>query len=66
MVSNQSASAGNVDLISGSGRSPGGVHGNPSQYSCLGNSMDRGAWRDTVHGVAKSEVRLSEHKHRFS
>ena len=38
----------------GSGRSPGGGHGNPLQYSCLENSMDRGAWRATVHGVAKS------------
>ena len=37
----------------GSGRSPGGGHGNPLQYSCLGNLMDRGAWRATVHGVAK-------------
>ena len=37
----------------GSGRSPGGGNGNPLQYSCLGNSMDRGAWRATVHGVAR-------------
>ena len=36
-----------------SGRSPGGGHGNPFQYSCLENPMDRGAWRATVHGVAK-------------
>ena len=37
-----------------SGRSPGGGHGNPLQYSCLKNSMDRGAWQATVQGVAKS------------
>ena len=37
-----------------SGRSPGEGHGNPLQYSCLENSMDRGAWRATVHSVAKS------------
>ena len=36
-----------------SGRSPGGGHGNPLQYSCLENPMDRGAWRATDHGVAK-------------
>ena len=39
--------------ISGSGRSPGGRNGNPLQYSCLGNSMDRGAWWATDHGVTK-------------
>ena len=38
----------------GLGRSPGEGNGNPLQYSCLENSMDRGAWRATVHGVAKS------------
>ena len=40
--------------ILGSGRSPGGGHGNPLQYSCLENPMDRGAWWATVHGVAES------------
>ena len=40
-------------LIPGSGRSPGGGHGNPLQYSCLENPSDRGAWGATVHGVAK-------------
>ena len=40
--------------IFGSGRSPGGGHGNPVQYSCLENPMDRGAWRATVHGVARA------------
>ena len=42
--------------IPGSGRSPGGRHGNPIQYSCLENPMDRGAWWATVHGVAKSQI----------
>ena len=42
--------------IPGSGRSPGGGHGNPPQYSCLGNPMDRGAWRAAVHGVAESQT----------
>ena len=41
-----------------SGRSPGGGHGNPPQYSCLENTMDRGSWRATVPGVAKSRTRL--------
>ena len=40
-------------LIPGSERSPGGGNGNPLQYSCLENPMDRGAWRTTVHRVAK-------------
>ena len=42
-----------LDLIPGSGRSPGEGNGNPLQYSCLGNPTDRGSWRATVHGVAK-------------
>ena len=46
-------SAGDLGSIPGSGRSPGEGHGNPLQYSCLGNSMDRGAWWATVHGVAR-------------
>ena len=45
---------GDVYLIPGSERSPGGEHGNPLQYSCLGNPMDRKVWRATVNGVAKS------------
>ena len=45
-------------LIPGSGRSPGGGHSNPFQYSCLGNSMYRGAWRATVHRVTKSWIWL--------
>ena len=42
-------------LFPGLGRSPGGKNGNPLQYSCLENSMDRGAWRATVCGVTKSQ-----------
>ena len=42
--------------IPGLGKSPGGGHGNPLQYSCLENPMDRGAWQATVHGVAKSQA----------
>ena len=47
------ASAGDIGLIPGLGRSPGEGNGNPLQYSCLENPMERGAWRATVHGVAK-------------
>ena len=56
MLKNLPNNAGNArDLGSdpGSGRSPGGGHGNPLQYSCLENPMDRGAWRAAVHGVGK-------------
>ena len=53
VVKNLPANAGDVGLIPESGRFPGGRHGNPLQYSCLGNLMDRGAWRATVHGVTK-------------
>ena len=50
---------GDSGLIPGLGRSPGKGHGNPLQYSCLENPMDRGAWRATVHGVTKSQTWLS-------
>ena len=53
MVKNPPANAGDVDLISGSERSRRGGNGNPLQYSCLENPMDRGAWQTTVHVVAK-------------
>ena len=43
--------AGHTSLIPGSGRSPGGGNGDPCQHFCLNNSMDRGAWRNAVHGV---------------
>ena len=52
--------AGDPGWIPGLGRSPGEGNGNPLQYSCLENPMDRGAWRATVHGVAKSQKRLSD------
>ena len=52
--------AGDSGLISGSRRSPGGGHGNPLQYSCLENPMDRGAWWAIVHGVAKSWRRVKQ------
>ena len=58
MVKNPPANAGDVrdsDLISGWGKSPGGGNGNPPQYSCLENPMDRGAWQATVHGVTNSQ-----------
>ena len=61
VVKNPPASAGDArdtDLIPGLGRSPGGVNGNPVQYSCLENLMDRGAWWATVHGAAESRTGL--------
>ena len=61
VVKNMPASAGDVrdrSSIPGSGRHHGGGHGNPLQYYCLENPMDRGAWQAMVHGVAKSRTRL--------
>ena len=58
MVKNLPANAGDA-RIPGLGRSPGGGHGNPLQYSCLENPMHRGVWPAMVHGVAKSQTRLS-------
>ena len=52
--------AGDLGLIPGLGRSPREGKGNPLQYSCLGNPMDRGAWWATVHGVTKLRTRLSD------
>ena len=46
--------AGDLGLIPGLGRSPGGGHGNPHQYSCLENPMDRGAWQAIVYGITRS------------
>ena len=66
VVKNPSASAGDVrdsGSVPGSGKYPGGGHGNPLEYSCLENSMDRGAWRATVHKVAKSWTQLSNLVH---
>ena len=53
VVKNLPASAGNSGSIPRSGRSPGEGNGNPLQYSCMENPIDRGAWQATVHGVAK-------------
>jgi len=56
---------GDTVSIPGLGRSPGGGNGNPLQYSCLDNPMNRGAWQATVHGVAKSQIWLSTHAQCF-
>ena len=59
MVNNLPATAGDtrvLSLIPGSARYPGVVNDNPLQHSCLKNSMDRGAWQATLHGVAKSQT----------
>ena len=56
MVRNLPANTGGVDLIPGLERSPGGGHGHPFRYSCLGNPMDRGAWQAKVHGVTESRT----------
>ena len=67
MVKNPPANARDVidpGSIAVSGRSPGGGHGNPLQYSCMDNPMDRGAWQAVVHSVGKSQTgltRLSMH-----
>ena len=53
VVKNPPANTGDADSIPGSGRSPGEGNGNPLQYSCLENPMDRGAWQATVHETAK-------------
>ena len=61
LVKSLLANAGNIrdtGSIPGSGRSPGGGHGNPVQYPCLENPMDRGAWQATVHRATKSWTRL--------
>ena len=59
VVKNLLASSGDirdVGSILGLGRCPGGGHGNPLQYSCLGNPMDRGAWQAIVHRVVKNQT----------
>ena len=59
MVKESAYNAGDLGSISGSGRSLGGGHGYPLQYSCLGSPVDRGAWRATIHGVTGSQTWLS-------
>ena len=61
MVKNLLANAGDAGSIPGLGRSPGGGNGSPLQYSCLENTMDRGVWWATVHGVTKNQTRLGTH-----
>jgi len=53
VIKNPPSSVGGMDPNLGSGRFPGEANGNPLQYSCLENSMDKGVWWTTVHGVAK-------------
>ena len=63
MVKNPPAGAGHArdtGFIPGSGRSPGRENSSPLQYSCLGNPMDRGAWRAVVHGVTKNQTWLTD------
>ena len=60
VVKNMPVNAGHAGPISGSGSSPGEGNGNPLQYSCLENFMDRVAWQATVHGVAKSWTQLKQ------
>ena len=63
MIKNLPANAGDMGLIPGLERSPGEENGNPLQYSCLGNPVDKGAWQATVDEVAKVGMpyRLSMH-----
>ena len=56
LIRNPVVNAGDMGSIIGSGRSPGEGNGNPLQYSCLGNVMDREAWQGTVYGVAESDM----------
>ena len=56
MIKNLPANAGDTSLIPGLGRSPGGGNDNPLHYSCLENSMDRGAWQARVHGAVESDM----------
>ena len=62
-LKNPPGNEGNSGLIPGSGRLPVEGNGNPLQYSCLGNPTNRGVWRNTVHGIAKSWTWLSAHTH---
>ena len=64
VVKNLPAHAGDLSSIPGSGKSPEVGNSSPRWYSCLENSMDRGAWRAAVHEVTKSWTRLSDWAHR--
>ena len=70
MAKNLTASVGAVEDVGstpGLGGSPGVGNGNPLQYFCLGNLMDRGSWQATVHGVTESRTRdTTEHTHRHA
>ena len=69
VVKNPPANVGDAGLIPQLRRTPGVGNGNPFQYSCLGNSMDRGAWQATVHGVGKewdATERLNNNNNLFS
>ena len=59
----KACNVGDLGSIPVSGRSPGEGNGNPLQFSCLENPMDREAWQSTVHGVTKSQTRLSDFTH---
>ena len=59
MVKNPPANVGDAGSMPGLRRSPGEMNGNPLQYSCLENAMDRGAWQATVHGATK-ELNMSD------
>ena len=63
LVKNLPANAGDVGLIPGSGKFPRGGNSNPLQYSCLGNPMNRGAWRATVHWASKVSDMTEELNH---
>ena len=65
MGKESACNAGDPGLISLLGKSIKGGNGNPLQYSCLENSMSRGAWQATVHGVAKSQTQLSDFYYLF-
>ena len=60
MVRNLPNNAGDTGSVPGLGRFPGEGNGNPLQYTCLENSMDRGAWWATVHGVSKNQTQLND------
>ena len=66
VVENPRAKAEDTSLIPGLGRSPGEGNGNPLQYSCLGNSMDRGAWQATVHGVQRLRHDLATKQQQYT